>query len=251
MSKALATVVAVALGGIALTPVIYSMQHPAPITAKLDKVKLDKNSSNLQKISYALGYSLGQQVPPEADLAAMVAGQRDAREGKQPIYTEEEMRAAFEAYTKEELAKQQQEMQKLTGDNNTKTVTSAYAVQQEAFLAENAKKEGVKSTVSGLQYKVLKEGTGKQATPSSTVTVHYEGKTIDGNIFDSSIQRGQPATFPLNAVIAGWTEGLSLMKEGGKVELYIPANLAYGNQEKPGIPADSALIFTVELLKVE
>ncbi|MGZ4959983.1 MAG: FKBP-type peptidyl-prolyl cis-trans isomerase [Methylomonas sp.] len=122
----------------------------------------------------------------------------------------------------------------------------------EAFLAENAKKPGVVTTASGLQYQVITEGTG--ATPSATdnVTVHYQGTTIDGKEFDSSYKRGAPATFPLNRVIAGWTEGLQLMKEGGKSRLFIPSNLAYGERGAGrDIGPNSALIFDVELIKAK
>lgn len=247
MSKALSTVVAIALGGLALAPVIYSAQNPVPVTDKITQAKLDQNSSNLQKISYMLGYALGQQTPPEADMPALIAGQKDARDGKQPIFTNEEMAAALEAYNKEMAEKEAKQQEKDAEPVDAK----GYVAEQTKFLAENAKKEGVKTTASGLQYKVLKEGSGKQATPDSTVTVHYTGKTIDGNIFDSSVQRGEPATFPLSQVIKGWTEGVSLMKEGSKFEFYIPAELAYANQERPGIPANSALVFEVELLSVK
>ena len=119
------------------------------------------------------------------------------------------------------------------------------------FLAENAKKEGVKTTASGLQYKITQQGNGKQPTAQSVVKVHYTGKLLDGKVFDSSVDRGQPVEFPLNQVIPGWTEGLQLMKEGSKATLYIPAQLAYGEQGVPGtIPPNSTLIFDVELIKV-
>ena len=110
------------------------------------------------------------------------------------------------------------------------------------FLAENKTKAGVKTTASGLQYIITKEGTGKQPTAQSIVKVHYEGRLINGQVFDSSYKRGQPVEFPLNQVIPGWTEGLQLMKEGGKATFFIPSNLAYGPQELPGIPANSTLI---------
>lgn len=110
------------------------------------------------------------------------------------------------------------------------------------FLAENKTKAGVKTTASGLQYIITKEGTGKQPTAQSVVKVHYEGRLINGQVFDSSYKRGQPVEFPLNQVIPGWTEGLQLMKEGGKATFFIPSNLAYGPQELPGIPANSTLI---------
>ncbi len=120
----------------------------------------------------------------------------------------------------------------------------------EKFLAENAKKEGVKTTASGLQYKVIKEGEGKTPTATSTVLVHYRGTLIDGTEFDSSIKRGQPLEFPLNRVIPGWTEGVALMKEGAKYQLFIPSKLAYGPSGGGPIGPDAALIFEVELLKV-
>ena len=122
----------------------------------------------------------------------------------------------------------------------------------EQFLKENATKEGVKATSSGLQYKVVKEGEGKSPKASDTVRVHYRGTTIDGKEFDSSYKRGEPIEFPLNGVIRGWTEGLQLMKEGGKSMLYIPSKLAYGEQGAGGaIGPNETLIFEVELLKVK
>ena len=123
----------------------------------------------------------------------------------------------------------------------------------EAFLAENAKKEGVKTTASGLQYKVLKEGTGKSPKDTDTVQVHYKGTLLDGTEFDSSIKRGQPAEFPLNRVIPGWTEGVQLMKEGAKYQFTIPSKLAYGERGTPGgpIPPNSTLVFEVELLSIK
>jgi FKBP-type peptidyl-prolyl cis-trans isomerase FkpA len=123
----------------------------------------------------------------------------------------------------------------------------------EKFLAENKTKEDVKTTDSGLQYKITKEGTGKSPKATDTVVVHYEGKLLDGTVFDSSIKRGQPIDFPLNRVIPGWTEGLQLIKEGGKAILYIPSKLAYGPRGTPGGPIgpNETLIFEVELIKVQ
>ena len=122
----------------------------------------------------------------------------------------------------------------------------------QTFLKENASKPGVKTTPSGLQYKVITEGSGKSPKATDTVLVHYRGTTIDGTEFDSSYKRNEPISFPLNGVIPGWTEGVQLMKEGGKVELFIPSNLAYGSQGAGGvIPPDSTLIFDIELLKVQ
>jgi FKBP-type peptidyl-prolyl cis-trans isomerase FklB len=120
------------------------------------------------------------------------------------------------------------------------------------FLAANAKKEGVTTTASGLQYKVIKAGMGESPKLADTVKVHYQGTLIDGTIFDSSIQRGQPISFPVGGVIAGWTEALQLMKVGDKWQLFIPARLAYGDQSPtPAIPPNSVLIFEVELLGIE
>jgi FKBP-type peptidyl-prolyl cis-trans isomerase FklB len=121
----------------------------------------------------------------------------------------------------------------------------------EAFLAENKKNKLVKATASGLQYKNTLEGTGVQPDGNDKVTVHYHGTLIDGTVFDSSVQRGTPATFGLNQVIPGWTEGLQLMKEGGKTTFYIPSELAYGSRNQNKIPGNSTLIFEVELIKVE
>jgi FKBP-type peptidyl-prolyl cis-trans isomerase FkpA len=121
-----------------------------------------------------------------------------------------------------------------------------------AFLKENASKPGVKTTSSGLQYLVLEEGKGKSPKATDTVLVHYKGNLLDGTEFDSSYKRNEPISFPLNGVIPGWTEGVQLMKEGGKIRLFIPSNLAYGSRGAGGIiPPDSTLVFDIELLKVQ
>ena len=140
----------------------------------------------------------------------------------------------------------------LTGCSGKKDQATMQTDPGAAFLAANAKKEGVITTASGLQYKIIKSGTGESPKLTDTVTVHYQGTLIDGTIFDSSIQRGQPVSFPVNRVIPGWTEALQLMKVGDKWQLFIPANLAYGDQSPtPAIPPNSVLIFEVELLAIE
>jgi len=130
--------------------------------------------------------------------------------------------------------------------------TSSNLIKGQAFLKENAIKSGVHSTPSGLQYKIISEGHGKTPKATDTVRVNYRGTTIDGTEFDSSYKRNEPIEFPLNGVIPGWTEGVQLMKEGGKIQLFIPSNLAYGSQGAGGvIPPDSTLIFDIELLKIK
>jgi len=152
------------------------------------------------------------------------------------------MQEVLMTYQKEQEEKFVKEMEGKAEDNKTKGA---------AFLAENGKKPGVKTTASGLQYKILTAGTGKSPKATDVVEVNYEGKLLDGTVFDSSYERGEPIEFPLNQVIAGWTEGLQLMKEGGKYEFYIPADIAYGEAGNAGIEPNSTLIFTVELLKVK
>ena len=234
MSKALPIAVAVILGGAALVPVYYATKHPEAIASKASK-----NASAVEKISYALGYEVAHQTPPELDINSFVTGVREGHARTQPAYTEQELQQAYQQF--------QQEMQQKQADQ-AKNAQSA----SDSFLTENSKKPGVKTTASGLQYIITQEGTGKQPAADSVVTVHYTGKLVDGKVFDSSIQRGEPIEFPLNQVIPGWTEGLQLMKEGGKATLFIPAKLGYGEQGVPGtIPANSTLIFDVELIKVK
>ena len=190
------------------------------------------------KSSYAIGLNIGmnfsrQKVALNAD--AFAAGLKDGLAGKRQM-TEAEGRDTMATFQKDLEAKQ-----KAAAENNAKD--------GEKFLAENKKKEGVKTTPSGLQYKVIKEGTGPQPKATDIVTANYRGTLIDGTEFDSSYKRGEPATFPLNGVIKGWTEGVQLMKVGSKYQLFIPSNLAYGDRAVgPDITPNSTLIFEVELL---
>jgi len=193
------------------------------------------------KVSYSLGLNIGfnlgrQNISINPDV--LTAGIKDAIAGKPQLTTDQvkETMAAFE--------KDMTEKQKVAGEKN--------AAEGTKFLEENKKKEGVKTTASGLQYKSIKEGTGAQPKGNDTVTVNYRGTLINGTEFDSSYKRGQPATFPLNGVIKGWTEGLQLMKAGSKYQLFVPPNLAYGDRAVgPDISANSTLIFDVELIGVK
>ncbi|MGE8538370.1 MAG: FKBP-type peptidyl-prolyl cis-trans isomerase, partial [Acinetobacter sp.] len=218
----------------ALVPVYYATQNPAAQTTKASK-----DASAVSKISYALGYEVAHQTPPELDINSFVTGVREGHARTEPAYTEEELQAAYEQFQKDMQQKQVEDAKQAQASSDS-------------FLTENAKKAGVKTTASGLQYVVTKEGTGKQPAASSVVKVHYTGKLVDGTVFDSSVERGEPIEFPLNQVIPGWTEGLQLMKEGGKATLYIPSQLGYGEQGVPGtIPPHSTLIFDVELIEVK
>ena len=193
----------------------------------------------MDKISYALGMVIGHNLKSmnvgqisSADFAQAVA---DILDGKQP--------AMADAEAQQLVQKHLQECQ----ENQGKAVREA----GEAFLAENAKKDGVVVLPSGLQYTVLREGTLRKPKATDSVKCHYEGRLIDGTVFDSSYKRGQSATFPLNGVIAGWTEGVQLMGEGAKYRFFIPYHLAYGERGAGGsIPPYAALVFDVELVKV-
>ncbi len=195
---------------------------------------------NRQKASYIIGNNIGENIAADfkdrgfnVDPAIVVQGILNGLQGKESGYSEEEAQAVIKAFLEEAQA----QLKKSGVD----------------FLAQNKTKEGVQTTKSGLQYKVIKEGAGASPKPTSVVTVHYRGTLIDGTEFDSSYARMEPASFPVNGVIAGWTEALQLMKPGSKYELYIPSDLAYGAQP-PGrspIPPHAVLLFTVELLDVK
>src|SRR6266705_2523460 len=193
------------------------------------------------KVSYSIGMNIGanlsrQKVDINPDVLA--AGIKDAIAGKTQL-TQDQVKDVMQQFEKDMEQKQKQAGEK----NKTDGVK---------FLEENKNKEGVKATASGLEYKVLKEGTGPQPKATDMVTVNYRGTLIDGTEFDSSYKRGQPATFPLNGVIKGWTEGLQLMKTGAKYQLFVPPNLAYGERAAgPDISPNSTLIFEVELLEVK
>ena len=201
----------------------------------------------MNKISYALGLTIGQQMESMGIKDTLVmedfaAGIQDMLQKNQFKIAPQEAQEVLNTFFSELQAKEQAAQAE---------AGKAAKEAGEKFLAENAKKEGVVVTASGLQYQVLKEGTGKQPNASDTVRCHYEGKLIDNTVFDSSYQRGEPADFGLHQVISGWTEGVALMKEGAKYRFFIPYNLAYGERGAGGsIPPYAALIFDVELIAV-
>jgi FKBP-type peptidyl-prolyl cis-trans isomerase len=201
-------------------------------------VELDSDS---QKASYSIGYSMAANVRREfgddMDLAAFEAGFEDQLRGSDSQVSEVEANAALQQL----VASRQAAADEAASENIT--------VGRE-FLADNGAREGVVTLPSGLQYEVLTAAEGPKPSASDTVTTHYRGTLIDGTQFDSSYDRGQPATFPLNGVIAGWTEALQLMSPGAKWRLYIPPELAYGERAQGPIPANSTLIFDVELIEI-
>ncbi len=198
-----------------------------------------------QRASYAIGLDIATNLKAreiDLDPKALAAGIADALADK-PALKPEEMR--------EILMKLQQEMM-AKGETKNKADSEKNQKAGDAFLAENGKKDGVKTTASGLQYKVIKSGSGASPKKNDSVKVHYHGTLIDGKVFDSSVQRGEPVTFQVDGVIPGWVEALQLMKVGDKWQLFIPAKLAYGERSPdPGIGPNAALVFEVELLGIE
>lgn len=193
----------------------------------------------MDKLSYAWGLAMGRQLQgmgmKELNADDFKDGVKAVFDGAEPAFPVEEAQKLIQDYLND-LQKKAEEAAREVGKK---------------FLEENKKNADVKETPSGLQYVVEKEGEGANPSAEDEVTVHYTGKLLDGTVFDSSVNRGEPATFPLNRVIPGWTEGVQLMKEGAKYTFFIPSDLAYGPQGVPGaIPPHSTLIFEVELIKV-
>ncbi len=193
------------------------------------------------KASYMMGYGLTRQATGQfadvLDQEAFIAGVRAELAGEASAVSQEQARASMAT-----LSAAQQAKQEVAATNNRKAGAK--------FLADNASKEGVVTTASGLQYLVLTEGEGPKPTATQVVKTHYQGTLINGEVFDSSLERGEPATFPLSGVIKGWTEALQLMSVGSKYRLFIPPELAYGNQATGSISPQSTLIFEVELLEI-
>lgn len=220
-----------------------SARHNPPLFPVLP-MNLDTHKA---QVSYIIGRDLARnfaQQGLELDVDTLSGALKEGLQGLPNRLTQEEMQAAM-----------QQLQEQLGGPDDDQpdphSMSTNNKAEGEAFLAENAQKAGITTLPSGLQYEVLTQGTGRKPTLNSSVTTHYHGTLTNGTVFDSSYQRGQPATFPVNGVIAGWTEALQLMAEGSKYRLYIPADLAYGKRGAGrDIGPDSALIFDVELLKV-
>ncbi len=201
--------------------------------------------NKLDRISYALGMSMGNNFRASGidkiDVEDFAAGVAAVFGGEKPLMTYDEAKAEIQKYFTE-LEERQQAVNREMGEANAKA--------GRAFLEENAKRAEVTTTATGLQYEVLQEGEGAIPTDKDTVCVHYTGRLIDGTVFDSSEERGEPAMFGVTQVIPGWVEALQLMKAGSKWRLYIPAELAYGSQGVPGIGPNQTLIFDVTLINI-
>ncbi len=223
------------------TPTTRARRAPAAKTQTVPGLTTQKD-----KFSYALGMNLGtslhrQAVPVDPNI--LLRGLKDALAGSKTALTEDQARAAL-MEVQSEMRKKQQEQMQVAGEANNK--------EGEAFLAANKAKDGVVTLPSGLQYKILTQGSGPKPTATDSVVCNYRGTLINGTEFDSSYKRGEPATFPVNGVIKGWTEALQLMPVGSKWQLFVPSDLAYGERSPgPEITPDSTLIFEVELLSIQ
>lgn len=224
------------LAGLALllTFALVAAQDKSPLKSQQDK------------ISYSIGLRIGRNFKGQGiEIApdALIRGVRDAMEGNTTLLSDEEIRMVMFAFQMEQRGKQQERSQQI-GEKNKR--------EGEAFLAKNRQKPGVTTAASGLQYKVITEGTGKSPSVNDTVTAHYKGTLIDGTVFDNSYDRGEPARLSVSGVIPGWTEALQMMKVGAKWMLWIPAQLAYGERGTgQHIGPNTALIFEIELIAIE
>ena len=216
-----------------LTSTAFAQQAP--------QLKDDKD-----KVSYSIGLDIGttfKKQNMDINLDVLMSGLKDGTSGNKPLMTEDEIKQTMQGFQKSMMEKQAQ---------RSKEAAVANLDKGQKYLDENKKKEGVKTTASGLQYKVVKEGNGPTPKETDTVVTHYTGTTIEGKEFDSSHKRNEPATFPVNRVIKGWTEALTMMKVGSKYQLAIPPNLAYGERGAGGdIGPNETLLFDVELLEIK
>jgi FKBP-type peptidyl-prolyl cis-trans isomerase FklB len=221
----------------ATKPGTTTAKTPVPLTLKTQK----------DKASYAIGLNIGKSMKKDSvdiDTSILLRGLKDGLAGSKPLLTDDEARASMVAL-QTDLRKKQEEKMLVQGEANKKI--------GEAFLAENKAKDGVVTLPSGLQYKILTDGTGAKPTAADTVVCNYKGTLLDNTEFDSSYKRGQPATFPVSGVIKGWTEALQLMPVGSKWQLFIPSDLAYGARGGPGggIGPNATLVFEVELMSIQ
>ena len=214
--------------------------------AVAEEKKTAELTTDIQKLSYALGLDIGsyfKTLGQDLDLEILNKGMLDSYKGNKPLLTQEETAQIQQQFAQKQQEKQIMETLEMVTKNNKIA---------EDFLKENGAKEGVTTTASGLQYKVITQGEGLKPKAEDTVKVHYKGTLIDGTEFDSSYARNEPAVFPLNQVIPGWTEAVQLMNVGSKIQLFLPPKLAYGDRGAPPvIEPGSMLIFDVELLGIE
>lgn len=230
-----------------LMAVAISQDKPpqtAPATPSEAAAPVDATTYR-QQVSYALGRNFGQNLRDneiEVELQSLVAGISDVLSGAQPKWSDEQLEASLQRFGQEMQQKAAMRQQREAAKNSREA---------EAFLAENAKREGVQTTASGLQYRVVRQGNGPSPTLQDTVRCNYRGSLLNGTEFDSSARQGGPAEFPVEGVIPGWTEALQKMKVGDKWQLFVPPKLAYGaNPPGPPIEANSLLVFEIELLQV-
>ena len=199
-------------------------------------------NTDKKKMSYAIGVQVGNDFKRsgmDIDVKSLSSAISDIMSDKKPRLDQKEMQSALNMLREQQMKKQQN----AANENKKKG---------EAFLAKNKNEKGVVTLASGVQYKVMKKGSGKKPGPGNSVVAHYEGRLIDGTVFDSSIKRGKPATFPVTGVIKGWQEALQLMKVGSKWQVYIPSDLAYGQRGTgPDIGPNSTLIFDIELIEIK
>jgi FKBP-type peptidyl-prolyl cis-trans isomerase FklB len=242
VTKALPVAVALCLGGAAIACAQDEGTAEAPAAASAT----DKPDTLAERVGYALGHNMGanmQQQGLDMDVEAMIRGLRDGLAGGEPVLSQEEMQAAVQEFQGQMMAKQQ-EMAAAALEENRAAGAS--------FRETNGAREGVRTTESGMQYEVLTEGTGSIPAASDRVSVHYRGTLVDGEQFDSSYDRGQPATFPVTGVVKGWQEILQIMPVGSKWKVVIPPELAYGERGSPPvIGPGSTLVFEIELLGIE
>jgi len=243
-------IIAVALAaGFLFLGMIQAQNAPKPEPKKTPGSTNAKSAfkTEMEKVSYCYGLDFGEYLKRQSldlDIDIFLKGLKDQLGGKKPAMTPEEIQMTMSAFQQRMQQKQREEYMKLQEKNRKDGAE---------FLEANKKKKGVITTASGLQYKILKDGTGRSPKPDEMIEVNYEGKLLDGTIFDSSYQRGQPALFMASRLIAGWKEALTMMKQGSEWEVYIPSTLAYGERGMPQSPIgpDATLIFKVQLVTIK